>query len=267
MTEQHAAPGTPSGTRRDRPGLLVAAVVAVALLGTAGGVGLALFLDGDARSGGAACADLTDDLDVSYTLIDDASLAGRALFTRVSVANEGDEEVVLELGGAASVDGSDSAGQSWDDDPAGHLEVAAGDDATADLGLESGRTLDLPDGSDVTDLRVVATASSRDGDVEGCRVMTDNRYDGTPGSMCLQSAEQDPGGFPGGTLSLATRQSRPDEVKAVQEQLNFVQDKCVVVDGDYGPQTADVVRAFQQGADLSADGKVDQTTWDALFGY
>src|SRR5262249_47205002 len=39
----------------------------------------------------------------------------------------------------------------------------------------------------------------------------------------------------------------------------------ISVDGDFGPQTEQAVRAFQQARRLTVDGVVGATTWQALF--
>lgn len=39
---------------------------------------------------------------------------------------------------------------------------------------------------------------------------------------------------------------------------------AVVVDGDYGPDTAHAVKQFQQQAGITVDGAVGQETWEAL---
>jgi peptidoglycan hydrolase-like protein with peptidoglycan-binding domain len=36
------------------------------------------------------------------------------------------------------------------------------------------------------------------------------------------------------------------------------------IDGNFGPKTQDAVKSFQQGNNLTADGVVGQTTWNAL---
>ena len=36
------------------------------------------------------------------------------------------------------------------------------------------------------------------------------------------------------------------------------------IDGDFGPKTQNAVKSFQQGNNITADGVVGQTTWQAL---
>ena len=55
-------------------------------------------------------------------------------------------------------------------------------------------------------------------------------------------------------------------VRMIQEQLNRISDTYVAipkiaVDGQYGPQTADAVRIFQQIFNLPQTGVVDFATW------
>jgi peptidoglycan hydrolase-like protein with peptidoglycan-binding domain len=59
--------------------------------------------------------------------------------------------------------------------------------------------------------------------------------------------------------------SMGDAVRAVQSQL-AAREMVVTVDGDFGPQTAAAVRAFQQQAGLVVDGIVGPLTWGALVG-
>jgi hypothetical protein len=58
--------------------------------------------------------------------------------------------------------------------------------------------------------------------------------------------------------------SNGEPVKALQRLLN-VHDGDVFVDGDFGPQTEQAVREFQEDEKLVVDGIVGSRTWDALF--
>lgn len=53
-------------------------------------------------------------------------------------------------------------------------------------------------------------------------------------------------------------------VRRVQRALRRTPNLGVAVDGVFGPQTETVVKEFQQGAGLVADGSVGAQTWDAL---
>jgi peptidoglycan hydrolase-like protein with peptidoglycan-binding domain len=63
--------------------------------------------------------------------------------------------------------------------------------------------------------------------------------------------------------------SHGDAVRAVQSQIHRRGDGAVItVDGDFGPQTNDAVRAFQMLLGLTVDGIVGQHTWNHLVnGY
>ncbi len=60
--------------------------------------------------------------------------------------------------------------------------------------------------------------------------------------------------------------SRGDEVLTIQQQLNAISNNYplinkVVADGNYGPETAEAVRIFQEVFDLPVTGKVNFPTW------
>jgi hypothetical protein len=55
-------------------------------------------------------------------------------------------------------------------------------------------------------------------------------------------------------------------VSGVQSQLS-ARIKRPNIDGIFGPETDEVVRGFQQGADLVVDGVVGPNTWNAMVGY
>ena len=55
-------------------------------------------------------------------------------------------------------------------------------------------------------------------------------------------------------------------VKALQMLLNCNGYSCGSVDGDFGPNTENAVKAFQKAKNLSQDGAVGQNTWTAILG-
>jgi peptidoglycan hydrolase-like protein with peptidoglycan-binding domain len=57
--------------------------------------------------------------------------------------------------------------------------------------------------------------------------------------------------------------SQGEAVRAVQSQLAS-RGMGVVVDGDFGPQTAQAVKTYQQQRGLAADGIVSAAMWSAL---
>lgn len=72
-----------------------------------------------------------------------------------------------------------------------------------------------------------------------------------------------PSSWPGANLTVG---SRGDSVRQMQEQLNAIADVYsvipkVAVDGAFGAQTQEAVRAFQQTFGLPANGIVDLPTW------
>ncbi|MBR7032086.1 MAG: peptidoglycan-binding protein [Clostridia bacterium] len=72
--------------------------------------------------------------------------------------------------------------------------------------------------------------------------------------------------YPGAPLSEGYR---GDAASTVQEFLNFIAEdtpsiRRLAVDGDYGPQTAESVRAFQRAYGLPVTGVTDAATWAAM---
>lgn len=67
--------------------------------------------------------------------------------------------------------------------------------------------------------------------------------------------------WPGVYISLG---SKGDIVRTVQARLRE-RGWTIGVDGQFGPQTDSVVRAFQRDKNLTADGIVGRKTWDALW--
>lgn len=72
-----------------------------------------------------------------------------------------------------------------------------------------------------------------------------------------------PSSWPGANLTIG---SRGDSVRQMQEQLNAIANVYTVipkvaVDGVFGPQTEEAVKAFQQTFGLPANGIVDLPTW------
>jgi hypothetical protein len=60
------------------------------------------------------------------------------------------------------------------------------------------------------------------------------------------------------------RGQRSENVRAVQSRLRQLGWR-IGVDGDFGPETERIVRAFQRRRDLDDDGIVGPRTWRALF--
>lgn len=70
--------------------------------------------------------------------------------------------------------------------------------------------------------------------------------------------------------SLSQTGSNGPDVALIQTWLNGVRGACthyapLTVDGAYGSSTAKAVQEFQAMNDLTADGKVGQQTWNALY--
>ena len=57
---------------------------------------------------------------------------------------------------------------------------------------------------------------------------------------------------------------RGESVKELQERLNYLGYSCGVVDGIFGDDTKDAVKAFQAERGLAVDGVVGPKTWDEL---
>jgi peptidoglycan hydrolase-like protein with peptidoglycan-binding domain len=55
-----------------------------------------------------------------------------------------------------------------------------------------------------------------------------------------------------------------DAVRRLQRALRRTPDLGLTVDGNFGPQTEQAVKSFQQGAGLTTDGIVGPLTWSAL---
>lgn len=63
--------------------------------------------------------------------------------------------------------------------------------------------------------------------------------------------------------------ARARDVREIQEYLRYLQREqpalpLLAVDGLYGPETAEAVRAFQRGFGLPVTGEVDTDTWEKL---
>lgn len=84
--------------------------------------------------------------------------------------------------------------------------------------------------------------------------------------MYINSANQVsgvPSSWPGANLSIG---SRGESVRQMQNQLNAIAQvytavPTVSVDGAFGAETAEAVKAFQQTFGLPANGIVDLPTW------
>ena len=77
-----------------------------------------------------------------------------------------------------------------------------------------------------------------------------------------------PSSFPGFNLGIG---ASGEDVRMIQEQLNTISNvysaiPTIAVDGIYGNNTANAVRAFQQVFGLPATGIVDQPTWYRISG-
>ncbi len=70
--------------------------------------------------------------------------------------------------------------------------------------------------------------------------------------------------YPGHTLSIAIRGKYTSDVTHVQQRLADL-GYTLAVDGDFGPQTRDVVQKYQRVHKLEASGVVGRTTWTMLF--
>ncbi len=68
--------------------------------------------------------------------------------------------------------------------------------------------------------------------------------------------------YPGSPITQGTKS---DIVKIIQYQLYVCGNKAIVIDSDFGHNTFNAVEAFQTANGLTADGVVEQNTWDALF--
>ena len=71
--------------------------------------------------------------------------------------------------------------------------------------------------------------------------------------------------------SLSQTGSNGPDVALIQIWLNGVRGNCtqypvLTVDGAFGSSTANAVKQFQAMNNLTADGKVGQQTWNALYG-
>ena len=78
---------------------------------------------------------------------------------------------------------------------------------------------------------------------------------------------QSTGGWPGTVLRRGSTGSSVEQVQFWLSDLAQFDSSLVrvSVDGSYGAATERAVRAFQQKQDLTADGVVGQTTWNALY--
>lgn len=78
---------------------------------------------------------------------------------------------------------------------------------------------------------------------------------------------QSAGGWPGTVLRRGSTGSSVEQVQFWLSDLAQFDSSLVrvSVDGSYGPATERAVRAFQQKQNLTADGVVGQTTWNALY--
>lgn len=66
------------------------------------------------------------------------------------------------------------------------------------------------------------------------------------------------------TKPILRRGCRGEAVKELQERLNYLLYSCGVVDGIFGDDTKDAVKAFQAERGLAVDGVVGQKTWNEL---
>lgn len=67
------------------------------------------------------------------------------------------------------------------------------------------------------------------------------------------------------TKPILRRGCRGEAVKELQERLNYLGYSCGVVDGIFGDDTKDAVKAYQADHGLQVDGVVGSKTWDKLI--
>lgn len=80
------------------------------------------------------------------------------------------------------------------------------------------------------------------------------------------AAPQTKGGTCEVKLNVLKKGSKGKDVKALQTLLNGYNFNCGKVDGDFGSQTDNAVRAYQKAKGLGVDGSVGPATWSALLG-
>lgn len=72
--------------------------------------------------------------------------------------------------------------------------------------------------------------------------------------------------YPGEMLTRDLADSFLEQVVIVQMRLRDLNYRPMVIDGRYGPQTAEAVTRYQRNHRLVVDGKVGEQTWRKLFG-
>lgn len=66
------------------------------------------------------------------------------------------------------------------------------------------------------------------------------------------------------TKPILRRGCRGEAVRELQERLNYLGYSCGVVDGIFGDDTKDAVKAFQAEHGLAVDGVAGAKTWNEL---
>lgn len=74
----------------------------------------------------------------------------------------------------------------------------------------------------------------------------------------------EPPRFPGRLMRVTTPMMHGDDIRDLQSRLKF-RGWQIAVDGWYGPDTRDVVTAYQREKGLAVDGKAGEQTWNSVF--
>lgn len=69
----------------------------------------------------------------------------------------------------------------------------------------------------------------------------------------------------GNTMATIKAGSKGENVKLLQQELNFAGFDCGMVDGAFGIKTKKAVKAYQKACNLAVDGIVGKKTWAALL--
>lgn len=215
-----------------------------------------------------ACREITTAVTASFVLADDDAQVGEHLFPRVTAHNRGDDAVVLQFTGVGRATSSVGSGVTvaWGEGRAGRLVIPSHGHRISDLSGDASGTLSVGTGDHVDKAVMRAVASTTVGEITECSVKVP-RSSASTTTTCGTADKQDPGAFTGVWLSVENRGQNQDDAKAVQEQLNALGYQCTPADGDYGNETAQLVRDFQRDRGIPTDGKVGPQTWAALFGY
>lgn len=74
----------------------------------------------------------------------------------------------------------------------------------------------------------------------------------------------EPPRFPGRLMRVTTPMMHGDDIRDLQARLKF-RGWQIAVDGWYGPDTRDIVIAYQREKGLAVDGKAGEQTWNSVF--